>query len=306
MINLPKSKMKLAILIFAFLFVMINIVALTIVNWGDKEGKLGLKTLHKSTAGKTSSAVNANQAIFYDSKRVLIAEDKFNNKNVHFVDLESGTTKKLSLETNKKLVIQEFIPLKDKAIAIYYSGDDYFAYMVDKNGSIFKLKYFDQGTEKESVKDKQISDYISSNPNIKLTRIDLSSKNSKSDTRGFYNDEVFFTCYNATTCQTFNLLKSKSIKDEDMYKFEVTNGFIYREFGINIERNSDGVENNDLDANYFNWIKKVKILKDGKVLKEYPVSGSLYATIVPINDRIYFVGKSVKYVELKDLEEVKK
>ena len=164
MLKPSNSKMKTAIFIIFFLFIAINIVALTIVNWGGKERRLGLKTLHKSTMKKVSSQLNSNFAIFNNSKSVVIVQDVFKNDSVFFVDLINHTTKKLDLNQDKKLNISELIPLDDKVIAIYREGlEKNYAYIVDKSGNIKELSYIEEPLSNDPGKYKEIKDYLQKN-----------------------------------------------------------------------------------------------------------------------------------------------
>jgi hypothetical protein len=267
--------------------------------------KAGLHILHSSTFDHLSEDGTNIAMLFGDGRTALVADNIWKNRRLFLVDLAASATRELPLDRDD-LSLSHFVYADQDILAIFYDHDLHdVIYRVSANGT---LRRFDQYHEAGVVMqgktpDVDVQGLLDAgeldgliNVQEEICEFDGSGYSTELGlVEYFYNDH---TIVSSNVEEIKALLRGKSgrtVVDRcDRHRTE-------RDAAVEIKltrQENFNTRASDLDT----LILKAEIWRNGALLKTLDFTpGELYFYVVPVGERLYFIGNNISYLELSEL-----
>lgn len=286
-----------------FIGMILLTLAANVNQLGKKQtdADLGLETIHQYKGKKVSSDLYSTVALFDNQTKVVIPDALLEpSDTITFVDLTTKKTQTLTFPSPEKKYFARFEPYADFVFVHFYiaEGKSGYVYRVDRDGS-FKQLHLVKGYESPASVTETIQKE-KNNYSFKLTKIPLPNAVERTDGAGFFNEEYYVNCGFKTgyvnRCSTYPELLPFVSGEMSPEHLTVNDSLTMNGARITIERAQPDKPVDEKES-YFNWIKTVKVEKNGQI-KEYPLKGQ-YATVLQINGDLMLVGNSVRVIPLE-------
>ncbi|MBA3533417.1 MAG: hypothetical protein H0T73_15980 [Ardenticatenales bacterium] len=279
----------------------------------QQDGMFALQTLHRSTFDRLQDEAAATAMVFADETRALIAEDLFKNRRLFLVNLEAGAVSEVQLPDSKPLVIEELI-YGGEAIYARFRGEslnDILYYRVDSDGGLHSLtfvEYITHRTTEEPTSADMITPLLLEGKLEELTELqeeickaDPVTGQMKSSGLGlvhhFVNDDYIVRSNISTMKETLRSHSVRTISDDCSRASDDLPG----DFRLELSRSE--AHSQPYQSELKSRIINARLYRNEQLLHEYQLGTGLdfYFWVVPVGNRLYFVGNNVKYLDLETI-----
>lgn len=276
------------------------IAYLLFVQDADMDSNLDLQTLHAGRAKYYVNDVASNVALFDNDTKAVVSGD-LNKNEVYFVDLKDKTIQSIPLGDMRLFRV---LPAEDRAIIIGSTKDQTKkALWVNSQGIGTELETYSAPIYTKDItvynqNDQDIQTRIGEGQFKEMIELQTSSLrndgSSRTMTEGFFND-TYFVDINQNN-PSYYPLKAQSSKliIDDFTQFPLPH---YKDLDFQIER-EPFIEYAGAISNQS--IRSLAIRKDGKEIKQYDFENFYYYAVV-VDNYLYLLGQTVKYIDLESL-----
>jgi hypothetical protein len=264
----------------------------------------GLHILHRSTFDHLSEDGNGIAMLFGDGRKAVVADNIWKNRRLFLVDLAAGSERELPLDRTD-LSLHRFVYADDEILAIFTDQNrDTVVYRISAEGELRPFEQYREGIilMQGSQPSEDVQNLFAAGELENLTN--LQEEVCEFDGSSYDTDHVlteFF--YNERTIVYVNVDDLKALLRPNTTRTVVNRCIDHlteRDAPVEISlthRDNVNTGASDLDTP----ILKAEIRRDGALLKSLSFDPQyLYFYVVPVGERLYFVGNNVSYLELDE------
>lgn len=268
----------------------------------DLDRDSGLQTLHASTLSHTVSDGPQIAALFADGRRAVVVDSILGKVNtIYFADLQAGTVKPIK---TGGIEMHTFVPAGDRVFAAGV-GPDQQVWEIDDAGTMRSMQtlslvlYTIGDYDRIAAQHAQMLALIEQGALDDLVEVQFLKFDARGNVGtyidGFFND-TYFISINAANERDLATLRARTNRTivNDYTSFAAPQA---PDLQIEVERQPyvdfAGATNTQN-------ITRIVVRRDAEAVASFELKG-MYHDAVVVNDRLYVIGESIKYLDLKTL-----
>jgi hypothetical protein len=271
-----------------------------------------LRTVHESTFDRVFDNARLIATVFGKGRYALVADRHGQeNQRLYLVDLESAKERTLDLPAGVPLLLAELVDGGDVALAIFWDSSTMagkVAYRIDPSGSVAPVEYLQYvgrfGSDEPDAGSDDVPGLLAAGRLGELTRLereickwDAASGAYQATGLGqeayYFNRDYFVATNLATTIQALDAQSITTVTDSCAGRLDPT----WEGIRVVLQRlPTPDAAQSDLDAR----ILTADLYRGDEFLwrYEFDSASEYYYWAAIVGERLYFVGNSVKYMEL--------